>query len=82
MLMFVLKVDYLETDGEIPSNKSYYYLIEDRPDEIAGMVATSVGNLNVTMATLYPIDLDNQVIAEAMFKLAQNQGGMFEGQVF
>lgn len=80
--LYVTKVEWLDDEDGQPRLKSHFEVTPDDPILISDFISNTIGNLNVTQVTILPLDPDRQPNAEAMFALAQNQSGLFEGKVW
>lgn len=79
--LYAVRVEYEDVDTEVPQIKTNYYVTSESPNEVAQLVLDSVMTLHVTSIKVLPVDLDIPTNAAVIFKLAGNQGGLFEGTV-
>lgn len=79
MFVNVVQLCYIETDGDTPQHKTTFHVLPDDSREIGSFIETAVDTLDVRFLTIIHIELDRPAHAEGLYKMAQNQDGIFEG---
>lgn len=75
--MYAIKVQYLDDNGPEPKNITKYHVVQySEVSQTLKEYYTDAG-WSVTRCLILPFDIDTHV--EAIFKLAEHDGTLFEG---